>query len=361
MTAVLHDRGAPPGEVAAPPGSEQPATKAFPARQVAGSWPRTRLPRAAATQLLTSAALCADTAERRSRRRVGVELLLDWLGDQPGQNWQQRWQVSGAEADPARWRGLLTGWAAEHGHGPWHRQAMVEALPVAVGADLLRPSLRWLVGGALARGGRLVANVEARDPDGFARLRSICASDPHVSEVAAKQSVYRAAVLLAAKGGGLAEVVVGDVLELLDAETAVLNHSLSRGGLFYRLLRGLDGFGGGAPVTPRALRTTGQLSPEELIDRYRLACQPVRDLLVEYLRERQPALDCTSLNSLANFLGKLFWADLERHHPGIDSLALPRGAADGWKRRLRTITKTTTHAAGRQAPSRSSGSTTANA
>ena len=43
---------------------------------------------------------------------------------------------------------------------------------------------------------------------------------------------------------------------------------------------------------------------------------------MDYLRERQPALDYNSLESLANFLGKLFWSDLERHHPGIDSLHL---------------------------------------
>ena len=43
----------------------------------------------------------------------------------------------------------------------------------------------------------------------------------------------------------------------------------------------------------------GQLTPEQLIDRYDLACRPVRDLLVDYLRERQPGLDYTTLATLA--------------------------------------------------------------
>ena len=77
-----------------------------------------------------------------------------------------------------------------------------------------------------------------------------------------------------------------------------------------------------------------------MIDRYGLVCRPIRDLLVDYLKERQPALDYTSLNSLANFLGGLFWADLERHHPGIDSLHLPPEVAEAWKQRLRTVPKT---------------------
>jgi integrase len=38
-------------------------------------------------------------------------------------------------------------------------------------------------------------------------------------------------------------------------------------------------------------------------------------------------------------LGRLFWADLERHHPGIGSLRLPDGAATAWKQRLRMVTK----------------------
>jgi hypothetical protein len=56
----------------------------------------------------------------------------------------------------------------------------------------------------------------------------------------------------------------------------------------------------------RELRSTGQRTPEELIDRYHLSCRPIRNLLVAYLRERQPALDYTSLNALAIMLGKLF-------------------------------------------------------
>jgi hypothetical protein len=47
-------------------------------------------------------------------------------------------------------------------------------------------------------------------------------------------------------------------------------------------------------------------------------------------------------------LGKLFWADLEAHHPGIDSLQLPREVAAEWKRRVLTRTRTTTSPSGEQ-------------
>jgi len=72
----------------------------------------------------------------------------------------------------------------------------------------------------------------------------------------------------------------------------------------------------------RAFDARGQLTAAQLIGRYAIECQPVRDLLAEYLRERQPAVDYSTLENLALSLGKLFWRDLELHHPGISSLLL---------------------------------------
>ena len=63
-------------------------------------------------------------------------------------------------------------------------------------------------------------------------------------------------------------------------------------------------------------------------------------MLVDYLRERQPAVDFSSLQHFAYLLGKLFWADLEAHHPGIGSLKLPRDVAAAWKQRVMTRTTT---------------------
>jgi hypothetical protein len=60
-----------------------------------------------------------------------------------------------------------------------------------------------------------------------------------------------------------------------------------------------------------------------MIDSYGIGSRPIRDLLLDYLRERQPAIDYTTLRSLAMVLGRFFWRDLELHHPGISSLNLP--------------------------------------
>jgi hypothetical protein len=117
---------------------------------------------------------------------------------------------------------------------------------------------------------------------------------------------------------------------------------------FYQMLHRAGALEPGAPPVLRELRATGRRTPEELIGRYRLDCGPVRDLLVDYLKERQPALDYSTLRSLATDLGGTFWKDLERHHPGIDGLRLPAEVADAWKQRLRTTRKTITAADGRK-------------
>lgn len=47
-------------------------------------------------------------------------------------------------------------------------------------------------------------------------------------------------------------------------------------------------------------------------------------------------MDYSTLTNLAQVLAGLFWADLQRHHPGIASLHLAPEVAIGWKERLKT-------------------------
>jgi integrase len=323
------------------PDARRAARTRFLARSVAASWSATEQPRNVVERRLTARPFVVDKPDCQRVRVVGVRLMLDWLADQPGRTWQQRWAASGAESAGAGWRTVAAGWLRAHGQGaPWRLAALSSALAVVIGADVIRPSTRWVVSGATGQGTLVRAMSVGRDVEGFARLRRLCDADPDIPAPIAKAILYRSAVILATKGGALADITIGDVLELLDTEREVNNSRGSGTGAFYRVLHRAGVFGDTAPTSLRELRAYGQRTPEELIDRYRLACRPVRDLLVDYLRERQPALDYTSLESLAFYLGKRFWADLEQHHPGIDSLHLPAEVADAWKQRLRTKTVT---------------------
>ena len=152
--------------------------------------------------------------------------------------------------------------------------------------------------------------------------------------------LHRGAVIIGAKGGLLRQITVGDVMELLDAEASAHAKPMAHGPGFYRMLHRMGIFEAAAPQTLRELTASRQRTPAELIDRYDLACRPVRDLLVDYLKERQPALDYSSLRKLSAALAGGFWKDLERHHPGITSLHLPAQVSEAWKQRLRSRQKT---------------------
>jgi integrase len=332
-----------------PPG--RPSSAELVPRRPPADWPETCLSASELRALLGQPPFVVESVAKQARRANGLRLLVAWLEDQPGRTWQARWASSGADAAGAAWRQVPAKWLEATGQGSaWRTDRLVEALPVVVSADVVRPSLDWLVGGGPAGGGLLARNMAvARDPEGFAELAARCDTIPGVSATARAQVLYRATLVLAAKGGKLGDVTVGDVVELFDAQASLRASPASGRTLFYRVLRDMGVLGPGAPSTLRALRTRGQRSPEDLIDRYGIACGPVRDLLVGYLRERQPALDYNSLDSLANFLGKLFWADLERHHPGIASLHLGAEVSAAWKRRLRTLTKATTTPTGERA------------
>ena len=204
-------------------------------------------------------------------------------------------------------------------------------------ADIIRPSLSWLAAGGCDHAGLARAMAAFRDPAGFAQLQAPGDNGPATPapKSARSHALRRAAVILAAKGGVIASMTIGDLLELLDTEAEVHGAARSDAAASYRLLREMGVFGPAAPARLRELRTAGQRTPAEMIDRHQLACQPIRDLLVDYLRERQPAMDYGSLEQLARRLG-MFWADLEAHHPGIDNLHLSTEVADAWKQRMRT-------------------------
>ena len=307
----------------------------FPPRPALAGWPASGQPREQVLEQLAAAAPGPGSGGT-GRHAAGLALLLDWLAAQDGGSWQERWLASGADAAAATWTQLAGSWLT-HARGP-HARGLVllpSALVTATCADIVRPSLSWLAAGGCDHAGLARVMAVSRDPGGFAQLRALGEGDRAATAAKTARTLRRVAVILAAKGGVLAGITIGDVLELLDTEAEVRGAARSDAAACYRLLREMGIFGPAAPARLRELRTAGQRTPAEMIDRHQLACQPIRDLLVDYLRERQPAMDYGSLEQLARKLG-MFWADLEAHHPGIDSLHLSAEVADAWKQRMRT-------------------------
>lgn len=345
VTTVKMASAAPRGCSAGPEPAWAQWRRRFPPRPAGAGWPATRLDRGGVERLVASAAAALTSARPREYRRWGLPPLLDWLAGQPGDTWQDRWLASGADAAGEDWARILGQWLRGHGRYSKKRlEYLTGSLLLMIGADVLRPSLWWLLTGGKKR--KLARDmIYARDPDGSGRLRQLCDNDAAITRNGASEILSRSAMIVAAKGGLLSEVTVGDALEILDAEYEIRGKAHSAAATI-RMLREAGILGADVP-TFREIRSLGQRTVEQLADRYPIACRPVRDLFVDYLRERQPAIDYTTLAGLAYQLIRCFWADLERHHPGINSLRLPPDVAGAWKRRLRTKTTTITRGGNR--------------
>ena len=210
-------------------------------------------------------------------------------------------------------------------------------------ADVIRPGLDWLLRFAPARHNLATEMARTRDPRGVRRARRVVHAGPgRIAERAAGTDPGRGHH---GRQGRPGRAGAGRRLRRASRVAAGMRATCrahANSPLFYQLLRAHGGLGPDAPAAIEMFSGRGQPSCEQLIDRYRIACRPVRDVLVDYLRERQPSVDFSSLQRHAYLLGKLFWADLEAHHPGIDSLKLPRDVAAAWKQRVMTRTRTTT-------------------
>lgn len=138
----------------------------------------------------------------------------------------------------------------------------------------------------------------------------------HIPPRTARDALDLVARLLIHTGRRMDEITTQD---LLDYQAACRRKQREAHGLqsAYQLLRGLrvPGILDTPGLNIGRRRRVGQLSIEELVDHHSVGCRPVRDLLVRYLRERAPSLDYSSLRSLTSHLVRLFWTDLERHHP----------------------------------------------
>jgi integrase len=316
----------------------------FPPRAVPDRWEGTGQDRGTVIARLLAAPFATGVQASMKRRRLGLIRFLDWLAQHPGGTWQQRWLASGIAGDGRLdWRPQVVQWLIQGGRASAGTAGLEASVTTGLGqliyADVLRPSLEWLLASPIRfpLGGEM---PRVRDPAGFTALEERAAA-AGIGFGSRRRAVEQIAVILAAKGGVIAGITVGDCLELMEVrDTLAGSLDGGKGAGFYQLLHATGIFPPGAPSTLRMLdpRFQGQLSTAELVDQYALSCQPARDLLVDYLSERRPALDYASLKTLAYLLGKLFWKDLETHNPGISSLRLPPDAAAAWKLRLATKT-----------------------
>jgi hypothetical protein len=110
MTATT---GEPELLVRTPPTGREAARVRFPARPMPTAWPETEQSRRQVWERLTRAPFVVGNAHTEKIRRRGLTFLLDWLEDQPGETWQERWLASAADAAGTAWRQGPATWLHE--------------------------------------------------------------------------------------------------------------------------------------------------------------------------------------------------------------------------------------------------------
>ncbi|MGW5731034.1 tyrosine-type recombinase/integrase [Nocardia beijingensis] len=248
----------------------------------------------------------------------------------PGTGWQQRWRASTADAGTA-WIDELT--ANDSRTRQQKRQEIHHGLTGLLACRVILPSYTFLVAYTPLA---LYDNIQATiSPNIFA------AAETAGTELGITHRHRREALLILTKivlhtGKDLDHLTEADVRAFRDWHHE--RDGRTKYGLHgaWDILVALDVLPAGTSL--RGSLRQGQKTPAQMVDRYEIACGPVRDLLVRYLEERRPSMDYASLSSLATLLARTFWADLEKHHPGIDSIDLPDEVVLAWKERLAFVT-----------------------
>ncbi|MGH3439467.1 MAG: tyrosine-type recombinase/integrase [Sciscionella sp.] len=268
--------------------------------------------------------------DRKRRIRRSTPAILEWLQSHPGEGWQQRWVAADAESRLDWLNDLPT-------ISPVQAREKRAGNVIATNSLLLNrivlPGYDLLAGwGAMTLYRDTLNSIH---PELFSRIAE--QAGPHGMVERRKQAGLKVLAKLVLHTGRNVDQLTSDDFD------DYRNWGLAHNGFMppgivpaWDLLRGLEILPSNR--TLKAHLHAGQRPTAELVDRYRLRCTAVRAAFIRYLDERRPGLDYVSFNALVVHLVGEFWADIEHHHPELDSLNVPSDVAAAWKQRVRFVT-----------------------
>jgi hypothetical protein len=271
------------------------------------------------------------TTVHRNIRLKGATTILRWLLTHPGEGWQDRWTASGADHDMS-WIEKLA--PSDTRLAITKRQEHIAGLACLLMCRVVLPSYDFLA--AYRSTGLLDRVRKIMRSEVFDRLER-AAVERGLSGRDRGDALGLISKIVLHTGKDVDTLTAADVLEVY----AWSVHAHLRRKQIPGLHVAWDVLSviGVTPaeLTLRAALRRGQRSTTELVEDYDIRCRSIRDVLIRYLDERRPALDYNSLIDLTGVLVGTFWADIEQHHPGIDTLHLPEDITQAWKQRVRDV------------------------
>lgn len=274
------------------------------------------------------AAAVADAWADRSReaRRAcaqGVEMLLEQLSRFPGDTWQDRWLASGLDSSGQAVRSLVDPPSA----------TLTTGLRTLFCLRVIRPSFIGFRSNKFS--GYPEAFRESQHDPGleafFQHVEQMSDLSRHY-QVRAQFDVCRQMTI---QDITFAEITPASMLHFA-YEVRRLSASAGAGKSFgssaaWSVLHSMGHFPTNTPPTLRTAVYRGQLTTEELVDRYEVANPEVRQLLIDYLGRRRAEMDYSSLDNLSRHLTSTFWKRIEAINPGQTDLALSQTTYEQWR------------------------------
>ncbi|MFI0897702.1 tyrosine-type recombinase/integrase [Streptomyces sp. NPDC020983] len=263
------------------------------------------------------------------RQARGLDRLLGHLETLPGLTWQERWEAGGFDGDEAVGVSSVA-------CGKDDSNALVAGVKLAFCMRIIQPSVGGMRANKLLKYDELF-RVLQQDPDLDAFFKAVDArtdlGHPHKA-----RARFDLAAALTTQGIALADLTPTALL-YYSTESRRLGVSRGASGRTDRfaalgawsVLHGMGHFPPGTPPTLRAFISTGQLTVEQLVDRYSIANQEVRQMLIDYLARRRAVTDYITTENLARRLASQFWSKIEQIKPGQADLVLSPEVYDQWR------------------------------
>ena len=272
--------------------------------------------------------------DAENRRARGARILLQHLDGFPGGSWQQRWEASGLNEARQPVNVLIPAYQG--------RKEICTGAACLFGLRVIRPSLLALRSTRLHGYGErfLAAQHDPLLEDFWKRVQ-----DHPVHPVHHTAALFDVTVALTTQGITLDDLTPEAFLHyvwqsrdqgLNMKARGKQNRGQFAGQLAWPVLHEMGLFPPGTPPTVRAAVLTGRRTLEELVDRYEIRHQGVRQLILDYLARRRSELDYSSLDQHARSLAGLFWAKIEALAPGHPDLRIDAELYEQWREALNT-------------------------
>lgn len=294
-----------------------------------------------------ASALPAEDVSRSARYQWGeaTRAVLEYLVGFPGESWQERWDASSlgqgsVDADTVSPRRSAGG-------------SIAVGMRALYCLRVIQPSLLAFRRTPLTRFGTMF--IASQDDPGLLRYVQAVHAQP-LRHAHQRDALTDMCTLLASQGVAFSDVTAPTVLHFthenrrarstLQPGNQVANRLA--GHSMWHVLHTMGHFPAATPKTMKAALLRGQRSIEELVGRYPIRNQGVRQLLIDYLTRRRADTDYASIKALALSLAHHFWEKIEQINPGQADLRISPENYATWRQMI-TVTDAGTERIGQDA------------